>query len=268
MGAGQYPESARTERAVEAARLQLMDSLKRQNQERRQADLKTRTAWSRQEFDDFARAMGQREQQLEMRLREQLQQLRERQAREYAEHDAEWTVEPKQRQFNRSSQKVRVLRLQRQLLGTSHRFEEALQVSEIGDAVAQKETIEHHAQMQTEFEASRVLLDKKHADEMDTLLQAHEVRRGEFRFIRETLARGFTHRFAALKSEKETANDPDKLWVRTRKNDGLQIASMYGPKRKITLSKIANVAEFNTLALPPLEMESVVRKRNLFSMLK
>jgi hypothetical protein len=211
MRGSRFSESLRTERVVEAARAQLLESLKKQNQERRQADLLAKSTNSRHEFEEFSRIMAQREQQLEQRLREQLQQLRERQAKECADHDAAWAVEPKQRLFNRSPQRLRILRLQRQLLLTSHRFEEAAQVSGIGDRVVRTETAEHHYQLQTDFEASRVLLDQKHADELDTFMQACEVRRGEFRYIKETLSRRFSNRFSNLKVEEQAASDAQRL---------------------------------------------------------
>jgi hypothetical protein len=197
----QVLEIARTERAIEAARAQLMDALKRQNSERRQVEIHARATASRQEYEDFTRVMAQREQALEARLREQLIQLRNKQERECAEHNARWMVEPKQRMFNRSSQKLRVLRLQRQLLITSHRFDDALQVSGIGDKVQVEETAEQHFQMQAGFEASRSLLDQKHKEEVDTFVHAAEVKRGEFHYIRESLAKRFTNRFMALKTE-------------------------------------------------------------------
>jgi hypothetical protein len=266
----QFPEFARTDRAIEAARAQLMVLLKKLNSERRQQEIYARTTVSQQEYEEWSEMMAQREEALEARLREQLFQLRARQERECAEHDARWMVEPKQRLFNRSSQKVRILRIQRQLLVTAHRFDDALQVSQIGHKVQADETIEHHFQMQAGFEASRVLLDQKHEEELDTLLQAIEVKRNEFRYIRDSLAVKFTNRFRVLKTEEDLANDPERLWVRTRRNDTLEIAITYGtsPRRKVVLSKLANVAEFNTLSLPPLDMDSPARKRNKFATVK
>jgi hypothetical protein len=245
-----------------------MDALKKQNSERRQVEIHARATASRQEYEDFSRAMAQREQALEARLREQFQQLRDKQEREVAEHNERWTVEPKQRLFNRSSQKLRILRLQRQLLVTSHRYDDAIQVSGIGDKVQVEETAENHFQMQAGFEASRVLLDQKHKEEVDTFAHAANVKRGEFKYIRDTLANRFTNRFMALKTEEELANDPERLWLRTHKNDTLQIARAYGPsvRRKVVVSKATNVADFNTIALPPLEMEA--RKKNRFATIK
>jgi hypothetical protein len=266
IGKSRFSELMRTDQAVKEARAQLMESLKRQNQERRQAEVHARTSNSRQEFEEFSKTITLREQQLEMRLKDQLQQLRDKQARESAEHDAQWQVDPKERLFNRSSQKLRMLRLQRHLLLASHKFDEAAQVSGIGDKVVRSETAERHYQMQTDFEASRVLLDRKHADELDTLMQTSELRRGEFRYIKETLSRRFGNRFMVLKVEEQAASDADKLWARTHRNgDGDQLAAvMGGSRKKVLVSKTPNVADFNTLVLPPLEMNSPVRRRNKF----
>jgi hypothetical protein len=123
--------------------------------------------------------------------------------------------------------------------------------------------------MQTDFEASRVLLDRKHADEMDTLVQACDVKRGEFGYIRETLARRFTNRFSALRAEEQSAGDAEKLWARTHRTDGDPIVSVIGtPRKKVIVSKAPNIAEFNTLPLPPLAMDSPARRRNKFGTVK
>jgi hypothetical protein len=150
-----------------------MDTLKRQNQERRQAELSSRT-----KYEEFSRTMAQSEQQLEVRLREQVQQLRERHARECFELEAQWMNGPKQRLFTRSSQKPRILRLQMQLVLLA-------QVSGIADK---------EFQMQNDFEAARAGLDHKYREELDRLLQACEVRRAEFCTLWDILAKRFTIR--------------------------------------------------------------------------
>jgi hypothetical protein len=191
--------------------------------------------------------------------------MKDRHVRESADHDASWTVEPKQRQYNRSPQKLRILRRQQLLLVTSHRFDEAAQVRGIADRVARAETAEHHRKMQAEFEASRVLLDHKHAEELDTLVQTCELKRGEFKFIKERLTKRFNNRFIALKAEEDTAKDPEKVWARFHRNDGDQVVHLCGTTRRAVLvPKKANVATFNTLPLPPLAGETGGRRRNRF----
>jgi hypothetical protein len=224
-------EPTRAERAIELARAQLMNALKRQSQERRNADRSTWETWTRQEYEEFNRSMAQREKHLEIQLREQVQQLRERQGREFGDHDAQWTMDQKQKRLA-GVRPSRLLTPQRQLSGDSS-----------------EETPEHVFQVQAEFEASRALLDKKHAAEMELLLQACEVRRVEFRFIRDTLAKRFTNRFAVPKAEEEVTSDTDATTAWTPR--------AYSPRR----AKVSQANLGDAFPLPPLARESP-RKRS------
>jgi hypothetical protein len=244
-----FSESVRTERAVEIARAQLLDSLKQD----RAAEAAAPPADSEGEFEEFARTMSYREQQLELRLRTQVQQLREKQGRELAHHDQQWLVEPKQRRFNRSSQKLRILRLQRQLLLT-HRIDEPPSPT---DRAARDNT-------QADFEASRAQLEQKHADELETLIQACDLRRGELRYIKDTLAKQFAPPIAPPKPEQEVLPDPDGFWARAKKGeiDGVSIST--GSRRKVQVSKTPTGTEVNaTLPLPRLETDSLSRRKKV-----
>jgi hypothetical protein len=267
-GGARIGDSARTERAVEVARAQLMDSLNRQGQERRHAEVLARSTCSRTEVEEFQRMMAQREQQLESRLREQVQQLREKQSKEMAEQEAQLMLEPKQRLFSRTSQKGRVLRLQRQMLMSSHKSDSSAQASTIGDRLAQTEGAELNAASSTGVEAARAQLEQKHKDEMDDLLQACDVRRGEFRFLKETLARRFTNRSSTFKPDDQNGTEPERLWTRSSRKDSDSATGLTsGPRRKLMVgkmpsaSKTPSVGEFNALPLPPLAKEATASRR-------
>jgi hypothetical protein len=264
MGEWHCTDSINTEQALKTARTQLLNVLKRNTAKQREEQVLERTAGSKADFDEFNRMMAEREQKLEARLQKEEQETQERQARELAKHEADWAVEPKQRLFNRSPQKVRVLRRQQQLLMNSHRFDEAAQVRGIADRLARAQALEHHYQLQLEFEASRVVLDQKHMEELDTMHQAFEGRRGEFKFIRDKLASRFFNRFKALKAEETLAQDPDRNWTRRHRNDGDQMVKICGTARRGMTPKKPEVMEFNTLSLPPLTVETPARRRNRF----
>jgi hypothetical protein len=263
MDEGKFRESARAELAVDSARAQLLAAAKRRNQASVQQDVQRRQAESQQEYEEFCQEMKQKEQDLELRIKEQTQQMRERHERERDEHDADWKVEPKQRQFNRASQKLRILRVQQQLLMNSRRFDEAAQVCKIADRLVAAEAAESHFRLLTEFQASRTVLEQRQSDELDTLLRACDVARQELSYMKEKANRRFLNRFAALQVEEEAARDADRLWVLKHRNDGDQIVNLCGTTRTRggRLSKAADVTTFNTLPLPPLPALSSGRKR-------
>jgi hypothetical protein len=173
-------------------------------------------------------------------------------------------MEPKQRLFNRAPQKVRVLRRQQQLLMNSHQFDEAAQVRGIADRLARAQALEKHRQLQLEFEASRMVISQKHMEELDTMQQAFEKRRTEFKFIRDIPMSKFLNRFKTLKVEETVAQDPDKVWSIYHRNDGDPMVKLCGTTRKGMPPKKPEVKEFNTLSLPPLTVETPARRRNRF----
>jgi hypothetical protein len=231
-----------------------MESLKKKSQREVQETLHSREEASQHKYDAFQARMRQEEAELEADLNEQLQQLVERHRQELDEHDDRWMVEPKQRQYNRSSQQLRILRVQQQFLLSAHRFDEAAQVCGIADRRAGLEAYESHYLMTRSFAASRALLLQKHAREVDTMLRIADVKRGEFRYRKGILERRFAKRFSALQIEERAASDPEKLWIRRHRHDGDQLVNLRGtPRTRLSpIAKTANVATFNRLVLPPL----------------
>jgi hypothetical protein len=201
---------------------------------------------------------------MEAKFKQQLETLKEKQEREDDEHDMLWKIEPKIRRFNRTSQKVRILRIQQRLLMALRRLEEADQVRRLADDVVRADTVERHFQMNAQYQVSRALLEKKHDEEVDTFAQAWKTRRGEFVFLKETLARRFAHRFNNLRAETESARDPEKVWARKHRFDGDQLVNRAGaPHRRGIISKRIDATDFNTLPLPPLPLNGGSRKNKI-----
>lgn len=262
---GSFFQSLKAQQAVDNAKKQQLDACKKSAQTDRQNDLSQRKESAQQEYNEFNQQMKERENEMNQRLDEQVKELKDRHQREMQEHDAEWQSETKARQFNRSSQRLRILRTQQQLLMNAKRFDEAAQVCRIADGVAAAETAESHHQMLTAYNQSKTLLLHKQEEEMDTLNKACEVKRGEFKYMKDTLTLRFTHRFENLQNEEEVAKDPERFWVLKHRNDGDQVVNSVGTRTsRNTIARSARVEEFNTLPLPPLPIASSPRntKRN------
>jgi hypothetical protein len=262
MNQGQYAESVRAQNAVEAANAQMLEALKRRNQQEVRQQLASKHEMTRQSYDQFCEQMREREEALDTECREQVQHLRERQREELDEHDRTWRVDPKQRQFNRASQKLRILRVQQQLLMAARRFDDAAQVSGIADRLAAEEATESHYQYFVQFSQSRALLEQKHSAELDTLNKACDTRRGELLHLKEAGNARYNKRFSNLQAEEQTAQDPDKLWAVGHRNDGDHVAHLCGVtrSRQVPVAKVANPRIFNTLPLPPLPPANSPRK--------
>jgi hypothetical protein len=260
---GNFMEAMRAQKAVDMARYQHMDATKRKNMLAVQKDVENKKQYYNDEHQQFLATMKQREDDLEQKIKEQEEEMRSRHMHECDEHDQQWSTEPKQRQFNRSSQKLRILRVQQQLLMNARRYEEAAQVCKIADSLSSAEVRDMHRACLVEFLCSRALLEKKHADEVDTLAKASDVRRGEHKFTVERGTKRFTSRSQALKYEEDLAKDPEKLWILKHRHDGDEMVNVLGSTRTPKfLKRCANVAEFNTLPLPALPV-AVARRRSM-----
>jgi hypothetical protein len=259
---GAFLDSMKAQKAVDAARSQQLDAVKKRNQAETLDDIRAKQAAVQDEYEQFQKEMKEQEQDFEIRVQEQVQQAEAKQQQEIEEHDQEWQAEPKQRLFNRSSQQLRILRTQQQLLMNARRFDEAAQVCRIADSLAARETQGSHRAMLVAFLQSRYMLEQRHVENRDTLMKAVETRRGELRHIREIRTRRFRNRIANLQIEEEVAKDPERLWVRKHRNDGDQVVNCTGAVSRSSKlpPKQPNVCGFNVLALPPLVIPGSPRK--------
>jgi hypothetical protein len=259
---GSFMESMKAQRAVDAARAQQLDSVKRRNQSEAQDEIRAKQASVQHEYDQFLRDMREQEQDLENRIQQQIQETKNRQRQELEEHDQDWQADQKQRLFNRTSQKLRILRTQQQLLMNARRFDEAAHVCRIADGLAVEECSASHRQMLVAFLQSRGLLEQRHEQNMDTLMKAAENRRGEFQHTKEAGSRRFRNRIAILQLEEAVAKDPERLWVLKHRNDGDQVVNCSGTaSRPARLPpRTANVRSFNVLPLPPLTVPAFLKK--------
>lgn len=252
MVSGHFRESLASQKAVDAAREQQLFSCKLRTHAEVNEELGEKRDSAEHDYEEFKRIMHDEEMKLELKLRDQIEALRERQEEELERHDEEWQTGAKLRLYNRSSQKVRHLRVQQALLMNAKRFDEAEQVFDEAERLVQHEASENHRQMVTDWLQSRSLLQQKHAEEMDTLLKACETQRGEFRFKMQTIERRHQNRLSALQIEEANASDPDKLWIVKHRNDGDQIANIMGTGKIVKLHVVPHVCDFNTLPLAPL----------------
>jgi hypothetical protein len=253
MAEGRFIESLRAQKAVDDAREQQLTAVKKRTQDETLHDLHGRQEFSHEKQEKMWEQLREWEQGLEQKVEKQRGVIVERHEKERQDHDLSWQKEPKQRRWNRSSQQLRILRVQQTMLMNARRFEEAADICRIADALAAAEAKESHFQMGGAYYQSRRLLDRKHEQELDTFDKACDVRRGELKYLREVWDRRFTNRDAALDFELGVAQDLERLWILRHRNEGDQIMAAIGgirPNKRFV--RPVNVSEFNTLELPTL----------------
>jgi hypothetical protein len=259
---GKFFDSLKAQKAVDAARWAQLDATKRRNQQETARVVDEKKSTHHNESDQFNADMKKQEEDLEHDIKDNEDRLRARQASELEEHDKQWQDDPKQRQFNRSSQKLRILRVQQQLLMNARRFDEAAQVCKIADNLQTSEVREHHRQCLVEFLGSRTMLEKRHADEVETLGIANDLRRSDLQHKRSLTNIRLTNRSNALKFEDELAHDQERLWILKHRHDGDELVNVMGRTRPIKrFTRAAEVATFNTLPLPKLPSLSATKNK-------
>jgi hypothetical protein len=136
--------------------------------------------------------------------------------------------------------------VEQQFLFASLRFQEAADVNTIADRQVEHEALENQYRMFCSFAESRALLDKKHAEEIETLKAASETKRGEFRHLKKKLEMKYLNRFNTLDVQQEDASDPQKLWNRKHRN-----ASVRKPRITTVRSLVASAVVCRTVPLSP-----------------
>jgi hypothetical protein len=268
MQAGDWATGMKVQKALDRAKFAKVDCMKREHQAEIMEDVKRKREAAERAHEAFQEETKEVEADLEARIQRNYEVVKNRQEKDREEHDSQWSAEKKQRQFNRSSQRLRVLRIQQQLLVNSGRFDEAYHVARIADQLAAQETLESHRQMFAAFLQSRMKLEKKQEEEMDTFVMTMDLRRGEFRFAKETQERRFRNRFSALKVEENSASDPEKLWARKRdrneeslRGSSTVVVKSRGVATTQMRQRQTTSLEYNTLHLPPLpRLPSKVRR--------
>jgi hypothetical protein len=250
---GGFVESIRAEKAVEDARAQHFKAVKLRTRDEATSEIQEKQQNSQHRHARSWGELRQWERTLELKLEEERRQLLSRHEKERQAHDFAWQVEPKQRRWNRASQKLRNMRVQQTHLLNGRNFDDADQVRRIADTVAMAEAKENHFQLGAAYYQSRKLLDAKHEGEIDTFNRAAEVRRGELKYQRACWTKRFSNRDQALEQQLELAQDAERLWILKHRHEGDQVVKAVGASRAVArFHKTINVAEFNTLQLPNL----------------
>lgn len=254
---GKYMESVKYQKAIDQAKTQHLDVIKKQVSQETLEEVTYRKSETQEKYNAMLKDMKEKEDELEEKYNKLLQALKDRQEDEMIKLENEWASEEKRRQYNRSSQRLRILRTQQALLIRTKRFDEAYQVSKIADNLAQKETQQNHAHMLADFNQTRSIIEAKHIEEYNTFLKKYDDKRKELIGSKEKNSSPYLNRMTALQREEEIAKEPEKIWAKKRSEQN-ELTTRQLRKSSVTVKP--NVEEFNTLPLPPLPKPATARK--------
>ena len=228
---GDFRNSIATQKAVDAARSKQFEAVKKKASKEELGKIRKKQKKLESKYKEFEEQMNMQEEQLENEINYQIQIMEEHHRKQIQDHDQSWQNESKQRQYNRASQRLRVLRTQQQLLMNAKRFDEAEHVCKIADGVAQQEALESYKQMLTAYKNSRRILEEKQQEEMDMLMTSSEQKREIFQHQKEVLTQPFIKRINNLNREREIAKDPERLLTLKYRNDEKKLKSYNGNAR-------------------------------------
>ena len=135
-----------------------------------------------------------------------------------------------------------------------------MQVSKVADKLKAKETAENHKQMNIDYMKARNAILERHEVEKSAMALTVETKRGDFQHRKEVASIKYINRLKYLNGEEEVGKDPEKVWLLKHRND-VDSLTQRGIKKTHVKVKTANVADFNTLPLPPVDIVQPVPKK-------
>jgi len=260
MAKGYFRESLKTQKALESARVLQIAAAKRVAQEQELASVQQKQNEAQSKITEVTSQIKANEEQLQLRFQQQLEALLKRQEIEIQEHDSRWESNQKLRQFNRSSNQLRMMRVQQQLLLRAKRFDEAETVCKTANALEAQEATKAREMMQNAYQISKNNLLKRHREELETLQKAQTFKKEEKKHINESLVLPLQKRLRFLTQEEELAKNPEYVWSTKHRFD--EDASVVVGKQVKTGRNgfTARAADFAILPLPPLKLNSPRKK--------
>lgn len=255
---GKFRDSIKIQMAIEKATIAQKESCKRETQKQALKENQEKQQKVKDEFREMQREMKEKEQELTRKNREYIASIQDRQKEERKQLDQKWKNQSTQRRYNRSSQRLRTLRLTQERLVSQKKFMESESISNIADRLEREETERNYKLMLADYRASVKTLQDKHQEELQMAEIINNRRMDEFKTFFELKKRPYLKRLNNLQKEEEDLSaTPDNIWNRKHRNDGDLITSIVGQRTtKVSLSGTRNVNDYNTLKLPQLPIRS------------
>ena len=260
MSKGHFKESLKTQKALETARSAQITASKKIAQEHELLNVQQKQSEAKTKINSISQQIKQSEQELLTKFQEQIDSMLKRHEFDIIEHDSKWESDSKRRQFNRSSNQLRTLRVQQQLLMKAKRFDEAEYVCKNADLLEQQESNRAAKLMQTAYNNSKNNLLKRHQEEIETLKKAQNMKKEEIKCLLESKVVPLQNRIKVLAQEEELAKNPDYVWATKHRNDDDQALIVGQQVKTGRNANTTRLSDFTILPLPPLKLISSPNK--------
>ncbi|KAK8881720.1 hypothetical protein M9Y10_004480 [Tritrichomonas musculus] len=188
----------------------------------------------------------------------QVMDLLDRQQADDDEFRKSWRSPQKLRIYNRTSNQLRSLKTQTILLLNARKYNEMRQVDRLAKKQEEIETEANYQQMNSEYIQSHQNLQRKHMDEMKTLIDSQETKNEQKKALAKIKMDIAQRRVDNLQAQYNELMDPNKVWNLYHRHD----RSKADTKKSATRKRL-ETRNYTTLALPPLQTPRSARTRSM-----
>jgi hypothetical protein len=250
------PEAKAADQAMVRAREASTRRLKCQARDSLQADLRQKLAATQEEYDRLLETVNRQERNMKELFVREIQAMIDHHEEELEQLDAEWSSPAWEKKYSRTSLLLQILRQQAALLLKERKYDESRFVDTRADKMEQFETEEGHRKMEADYLWQLRLLEGRHEEEAEELMQKLNLKRGEWQAARDFEVNVVRVRLEKIEAEIVEMSDPEKVWVRYhRRETDPEIAREAGLLHKHPF----DIGEYNILRLPPLRASMVAK---------
>ena len=227
-----------------------------------QAKISERLEKAREDLQNLEDTIHIQERNMKAEMATQISEMQEKHRKELETLADTFDSPQRLRRYNRVSQTLRTMRIQQIKLLNSHRYDEMSAVRKQADALQEEEAVLNEERLERDFEEALVAVKRRQEVDMAKLLQAQAVQVDRYNAAKNFDLRVARQRLKKLELEMDTANDPEKVWLRYYRTESQRLGKRARARSCRGIAKRSiQTQEFNTLNLPALAEPNSARIR-------
>ncbi|OHT11386.1 hypothetical protein TRFO_19194 [Tritrichomonas foetus] len=234
-----------------------------------QEDILNRLNSAKQEKKNMEKTIKNTERNMGIYFEREEEELIQKQDDEFEQFNESWESEKKQRNYNKTSEQLRLLRTQADKLLLNKQYQESAICEKKANELEMMEMMQKNNEMNYDYSNSLQKLREKHAKEQKVLKGRQKMRRTEFISIKNSELKKIDSKIAKIEVEYQKSNEP---YFINRIRKSFELTSSKDEQNKETPrarvyrnvgKKDIIVAEFNEIPLPPLRPEERIYKATM-----
>lgn len=195
-------------------------------------------------------------------LKKRIEQLQIKHQQELDRYEAEWRDPAKIRKYNKTSGKLKELRLQARMLMKTHRYNEAQQIESEANRLQEMETKRQQQQMIQDHLAGLNYLIAQQQEELRLARMANDIKISTFRTDKVKELDVCQKRITNAEVSSESVRNSDQVWA--KKKNTFRCPRIV-TSRNLTKSNIGKISPSDTLSLKGVNLTKSSRARTAFN---